>query len=371
MPRGVTHDPQNASSAGRATTWRADDPGRTHQPGPGQLAGDRYGRDTAARPPAEPLPPDCDAARGKETRRHRMHPIRPEELLLAVFAGGLAVLAVVARVVPRWLSTLASDLSIALVGVAVVVASLVALRRLRPARHQRAVRVLLGTLRAFLPLVACVLCYSTLRDLTPALGFPLHDQQLAAIDRVVLRVDASRWLDDHLGSPGMTLFTTLCYLSYGSAQAAWAINRYLGGHVRAYRDFSLAISLTGVLGYSGYVLVPGVGPHIWQASRYADRLPGEHGLVGRLLEAINDFQGPARDVFPSLHTGMTVVLLFYLWRDGRTLFWCYLPVACGLILSTVYLRKHYVVDVVAGLAVAGMAIALAGPINRWWYSAAA
>jgi membrane-associated phospholipid phosphatase len=66
---------------------------------------------------------------------------------------------------------------------------------------------------------------------------------------------------------------------------------------------------------------------------------------------------------------MTVLLLGFLWRDARVWFWRYLPVGLGLLLSTLYLRTHYLVDVIAGALVAVVAIALAGPMHAWWFRA--
>ncbi|WP_422735500.1 phosphatase PAP2 family protein [Micromonospora sp. WMMD729] len=231
----------------------------------------------------------------------------------------------------------------------------------------RVARIVGGVARTALPFLSCLVIYSSLRTITPELDFPLVDPALIEFDRAVFGGDVSRWLNDTLGSPALTLFMAICYLSYGLSQGAYAIFSYLRGHVREYHDFALAISITAVVGYSGYVLVPGVGPHIYQTDVYADPLPGHEGSIGGALDAITAVQGPARDLFPSLHTAMTVVLMVYLWRDARRLFWWYLPIGLGLLLSTLYLRKHYAVDVLAGTALAVLAVVVAGRVNRWWY----
>ncbi|MBM4325007.1 MAG: phosphatase PAP2 family protein, partial [Deltaproteobacteria bacterium] len=50
----------------------------------------------------------------------------------------------------------------------------------------------------------------------------------------------------------------------------------------------------------------------------------------------------------------------------RVIFYLFLPVVCGLILSTVYLRYHYVIDLMAGTALA-IACVLIGPrLYRMW-----
>ncbi|MGV9214146.1 phosphatase PAP2 family protein [Micromonospora sp. RB23] len=231
----------------------------------------------------------------------------------------------------------------------------------------RLARTVGGVARTAVPFLSCVVIYSSLRDITPELDFPLVDPALIEFDRTVFGGDVSRWLNDTLGSPALTLFMAICYLSYGLSQAAWAIFSYLRGHLREYHDFALAISITAVVGYAGYVLVPGVGPHIYQTDVYADPLPGHEGSIGGALDAITAVQGPARDLFPSLHTAMTVVLMVYLWRDARRLFWWYLPIGLGLLLSTLYLRKHYAVDLLAGAVLAVLAVVVAGRVNRWWY----
>ena len=59
-----------------------------------------------------------------------------------------------------------------------------------------------------------------------------------------------------------------------------------------------------------------------------------------------------RDAFPSLHTANAVTVLLVALRHERRLLWVYtLPVA-GLVVATMYLRFHYAVDVVVGVALA-------------------
>jgi membrane-associated phospholipid phosphatase len=53
-------------------------------------------------------------------------------------------------------------------------------------------------------------------------------------------------------------------------------------------------------------------------------------------------------------------------RFRRWLFAALLPVVLGLVVSTLYLRMHYAVDLVAGAAVGAAAVLLAPLINRSW-----
>ncbi len=49
---------------------------------------------------------------------------------------------------------------------------------------------------------------------------------------------------------------------------------------------------------------------------------------------------------------ISVAVLIVMWKRARDVFWWLLPIASVLILSTVYCRFHYVVDLIAGAALA-------------------
>ena len=58
--------------------------------------------------------------------------------------------------------------------------------------------------------------------------------------------------------------------------------------------------------------------------------------------------------------------LVYAWRFLRPWFWALLPFVVGLWVSTIYLRHHYFVDLVAGWALAPVAVWLAPRVDAWW-----
>ena len=101
------------------------------------------------------------------------------------------------------------------------------------------------------------------------------------------------------------------------------------------------------LGTLGYVLVPAAGPFFdWP-------LPttGTHVFVALQAQASNLVTGV--DVFPSLHVAASCyVLAWLIWRWRHAWLPCALW-ACGIALATVGLRYHYLVDVLAALALTG------------------
>lgn len=61
---------------------------------------------------------------------------------------------------------------------------------------------------------------------------------------------------------------------------------------------------------------------------------------------------------PSGHTMMTLMNMILAFRFRSKLRWVFLIMGCSLIFSTVYLRYHYVVDVIAGIILAFLALGL-------------
>ncbi len=95
-------------------------------------------------------------------------------------------------------------------------------------------------------------------------------------------------------------------------------------------------------------------------------------LSQAIATTINQLERTKFDVFPSGHTMMTTVVLLVAFRRERRIFWILLPFAVGLILSTVYCRYHYVVDVLAGLVLAFVSVPIGDRIyDRWVRRAAA
>ncbi|MEA1947425.1 MAG: phosphatase PAP2 family protein [Thermodesulfobacteriota bacterium] len=65
--------------------------------------------------------------------------------------------------------------------------------------------------------------------------------------------------------------------------------------------------------------------------------------------------------FPSLHIAISCVLLYFLFRYNRAIFWlCFFPFWV-MVLSTIYFGWHYVVDDIAGFVLAGFVLA---SVNR-------
>jgi membrane-associated phospholipid phosphatase len=116
-----------------------------------------------------------------------------------------------------------------------------------------------------------------------------------------------------------------------------------------------AFVLISLVGVTLYVLVPAVGPLYTLGHLYDRDLAG--GVVGQANRAFIDGTRVPRDVFPSLHVGISALLLFYAARASRPFALVLLPAVAGNWIATIYLRYHYLVDVVAGFALVPLVVA--------------
>lgn len=186
--------------------------------------------------------------------------------------------------------------------------------------------------------------YEAVAWITPALGSPLRDPELAALDRALFgelpAVALGGW-----ATPALTDVLSLCYLSYHlylHLALLWALRR-APGDVRLYERLFTAFAL----GLFGYLLVPAVGPAVASPEVFAGPLGG--GWATALNHAIISRGTSVYDVFPSLHVLITLTLLDHDRRHHARRFGLLLPVCAGLFVSTVYLRYHYAVDLLAAV----------------------
>jgi membrane-associated phospholipid phosphatase len=108
-----------------------------------------------------------------------------------------------------------------------------------------------------------------------------------------------------------------------------------------------------LMGVCSYLLVPAVGPDKFLADRFAHDLQGQglsHGV-----DYIMQSARVAHDCFPSLHVGIPLLLALYFRDYCRKAFVPALVYVGLMCCATVYLRYHYVIDVIAAFAYAPVA----------------
>lgn len=219
-----------------------------------------------------------------------------------------------------------------------------------------------GLLAEFYPVAFIPLVYDSLGALIPAVHPALYDAELRAIDRAIFGVDPTVWLE-RLVHPLLTDAMFLCYCTYYFLSIALAVALWRAERAVA-RRFFFTITLAYYVSYAGYFALPAVGPRF----TIEHSVPLDATAIARAVaETLDHLERSKLDVFPSGHTMIAVAVLLVAWRRRRPAFWRLLPFASGLVASTVYCRYHYVIDLVAGTALAFLVV----PVGDRLYDRAA
>jgi membrane-associated phospholipid phosphatase len=221
-------------------------------------------------------------------------------------------------------------------------------------------------LRETLPFLVCILIYTNLHD---TIGFVNpHDVHffLIGLDKAIFGVEPCVWAERFI-TPERTELMSLLYLNFFWIAPSVSLVLLAQRRWPEFRSATLGAIVCFYTGYFLYVLFPAAPPRLVLVYEFKKNLQGYPGVLSTFAaRAFQLLPVDSRAAFPSLHAAVSLVALVYAWRFVRPLFFLLLPAALGLWVSTIYLRHHYFVDLLAGWALAPVALALAPRLDRWW-----
>lgn len=212
------------------------------------------------------------------------------------------------------------------------------------------------------------LSYFQLREILPAVSSRAIDADILAFDLRVFGVEPSlAW--DRFVTPHTTEWFAFFYFGYFFILSAHVLPMLFNAHNRhRLAHFTLGIVMVFCTGHLVYMLVPGWGPYRHLADHFEHPLQG--GLFWSLVKATVDAGGAQKDIFPSLHTAAPTFFAIYSFIHRKALpFRFTWPIvgfaATQIIVATMFLRWHYLVDIFAGLTIATTAALLSHKIVTW------
>ena len=214
----------------------------------------------------------------------------------------------------------------------------------------------------FSPVLFIVLIYESLGDLIHHLH-PDIDPALIRIDQYLFGVQPTLWMERWI-APWLTDLLSLAYLSYYFLPVILIIVLYLKKIPGLYLALFI-LSLGYYVSFAGYILFPAVGPRYAMTSLYTVPLEGSF-ITDWVRDGLYAIQYNKRDCMPSGHTQLALTVLYLAYRYEKVLFYIFLPAVCGLILATVYLRYHYVIDLIAGAGIAAGTLIIGPRLYHWW-----
>jgi membrane-associated phospholipid phosphatase len=205
----------------------------------------------------------------------------------------------------------------------------------------------------FYPAAFVPILFNTLEPLILAVRGGTRDDLLIAADRRIFGVDVTVWLQrfvhPFLNDVFFVFYATYYFIALSLALVLWLKDR------PAMRRYVFTLMVCYYVSYAGYFTIPAVGPRFAQADAYTVSLTTTP-VSQTISDTINRLEKTKCDVFPSGHTMISVAVLLVAWKRSRRTFWYLLPVATGLIIATVYCRYHYVIDLIAGTALASVSV---------------
>lgn len=172
------------------------------------------------------------------------------------------------------------------------------------------------------------------------------DDFFSGIDYGIFGTNPNIWLYERLNNYYFNEFIHLCYFSYYVLPAAFGVILYITRDKEFYRTL-FGISITFYFCYFLYILIPAAGPLHLRQGRFEDG-----GLMVQVMNWIYAEVEKPGAAFPSSHVAIALITLMYAYRLHRRVFWIFLPFIIGLIFSTFYGFYHYVIDSIAGAAIA-------------------
>ena len=289
------------------------------------------------------------------------HPVKGlmayECVVLAYLAATLTIVAVMHSQLPN-----AHSMAVGRLHVVAITLALWGVYRMLPCGMTR-------TLRAAVQLALLSWWYPDIYELNRLL--PNLDHLFATWEQSLFGCQPALLFSQVVSHPVVSELMCLGYVSYFPMMAVVALSVLLWRY-EAFDRVVFVIITTFFIHYVVFIVLPVTGPqYYYQATglddiaqgvfpnlhdyfnHHTERMacPGmEGGFFHNLVDSAHDAGERPVAAFPSSHVGVCTMPMLVVWRYRlRRLFWCLLPFAVLLFLSTVYIRAHYAIDALAGL----------------------
>ena len=182
--------------------------------------------------------------------------------------------------------------------------------------------------------------------------FPKIDSILSSVDQYIFGFQPSILFSEKFYYP---LYSELMFMGYFSYYLMPLIALLVIWIYRKdfFEKFSFIVLSAYFIYYLIFILLPAEGPQFFFPSPLNQiEAKGPFAIFIKLIQASGEAPTAA---FPSSHIGIMVIILILLYKERRSLFKLFLPFSIILFFSTVYIKAHYAIDVLAGL-ISGFAV---------------
>jgi len=187
------------------------------------------------------------------------------------------------------------------------------------------------------------------------------------LDFLIFGVNPTQWAYQ-FNNPFLTECLQIVYAYYYPMIIVFGLELYLWHRYKEFKYTIFIVFFSFYFSYLLYFIFPANGPrfHLHDFSAISSELPGlfltEYiRAFLNLGESIpNGVSNPQdfvqRDAMPSLHIITAFLIMYLSWKFRSKSFFFYLPYFFLMIIATIYLRYHYIVDIAGGIIVSVITI---------------
>jgi membrane-associated phospholipid phosphatase len=295
--------------------------------------------------------------------RSRLAFLKPVDALLIAFLVLLSLLAIVCgSLIRSWPYLVLANFT----GIAVIAL----LARLTGRRF-------IHFLHTWYAVAGILIIFKEIYIIIQSLGLKDWDELLIRSDRFFFHTDPTVWIFQ-FAHPFLTELLQVAYVSYYFLMISLGAELYLRKEREKLNFTIFTVTYGFLLSYFGYLAFPAVGPRftLHDFNNLGQELPGLF-LTTPLRAFIDSAESipqhiaqpilfAQRDAFPSGHTQMTLIVIYLAHRYRISLRWWIYSFGTLLIISTIYLRYHYVTDLLGGALFMITTVTTAPRLSAWW-----
>ena len=220
--------------------------------------------------------------------------------------------------------------------------------------------------RDFAPFLFILVIYFNLQDTIFLINPQDIHHTLVHLDEKLLGMQPTVWAEKFY-HPQLTDWFSFTYLNYYFMTPILLGLLYLNKRHEHFRIVMVTMMISYFIGFISYIIFPASSPYLVIPELYKVDIWKDTSFFSWLTYTIVDMSPHrVRDAFPSMHNGIVLLTMIMAWRYHRIFFWIQLPLALSLPFATVYLRYHYVVDIIGALPVIAVALYISPRLEQKW-----
>ncbi len=171
------------------------------------------------------------------------------------------------------------------------------------------------------------------------------DPYFANLEQHIFGCQVSIEFSKHFPQKWFNELMNFGYFSYYFLTIIVCFVTYITNREKSFKVIFIVISSFYIY-YIIFSLFPVVGPQFYFKGALA-KIPDAYFFRDAVKFVQKNYEVPT-GAFPSSHVGMSLIFLYLSFKYSRKLFYYILPVIIILCPSTVYIKAHYLIDVIAG-----------------------